>query len=170
MTNEELFGTLCTRFDQVEERWYARIDLVEQRLNEKIDQVEERLSARIDEVEQRLNARIDEVEQRLNARIDEVEQRLDARIDQLELRLTEVQQRLDARIDHLEEDMNRWMVKIESITQQNMLPRMDVIQDQYENHYKSLLQLPEKVDQLCIDMKIVKQVVERHSVQLKVVR
>lgn len=144
MTDKELLLAISSMMDTKLKPINARIDALEKNLNARIDAVEKNLNARIDAVESRINAvesRIDAVEANLNARIDAVESRIDA-----------VEMNLNARID-----------RTNQLLENQVLPRLNEIETCYLSTYERYQQGVEKIEQLQLDVEVIKDVLIEHG-------
>lgn len=113
-------------------------------LEYRIDQLDEKLSNRIDTVEHRLSNRIDELDQRLSSQIAEVDQRLSSQIAELDQRLSF--------------DIKKICIDIES----DIKPRLQNIESCYIDTSKRHNANIEKIDNLEMNMDIVKSVLKDH--------
>ena len=107
--------------------------------------------------------------QRVDERFDKVDERLEkveVRLDKVEDRLEEVEVRLDKVEDRVEK-MDKRLRKVELQTENDVVPRLQVIGGCYLDTYKRYQTGTEDMDTLKTDMEVVKKVVAEHSIKLK---
>jgi len=95
-----------------------------------------------------INARIDALERR----IDAVEKNLNARIDAVESRIDAVEMNLNARID-----------RTNQLLENQVLPRLNEIETCYLSTYERYQQGVEKIEQLQLDVEVIKDVLIEHG-------
>ena len=149
MTDNELLLAISDIMDKKIHPLEVKISSVEESLSEKIDAVEKSLNDKINFVEKSLNDKIDSVEQNLNAKIDSVEQNL------------------NAKIDSVERTLQNQIIKINLHLENNFSPRLQNIEDCYLSTYERYKNRNEQLDQLQLDVSVIKRVVIDHSERLK---
>lgn len=95
-----------------------------------------------------INARIDALERR----IDAVEKNLNARIDAVESRIDAVEMNLNAKID-----------RTNQLLENQVLPRLNEIETCYLSTYERYQQGVEKIEQLQLDVEVIKDVLIEHG-------
>ena len=145
MTDDELLLAISDIMDKKIQPLETKIDTVEKNLTSEI----KRLDKKIDAVEQSLNAKIDSVEQSLNAKIDSVEQSL------------------NTKIDSVERTLQNQIIKINRQMENDFSPRLQNIEDCYLSTYERYKSRNEQLDQLQLDVSVIKRVVIDHGERLK---
>ena len=101
-------------------------------------------------------------------RLDGIDERLDG-IDERLDRMDEHFEKVDKRLDNLEqgmEDLQARTKHLEITMENDIVPRLQNIEDCYLTTYKRYAEGIEKQDSLVEDVSVLKIVVERHSAQI----
>ncbi len=127
----------------------AMEDLLDRKLDEKLD---EKLDQKFDEKLKPINDKLE---------------KLDGRVTNLETSMKDLQEgmeKLDKRTSKLEADMT--YVKVD-LLENNVIPRLNTIEKCYVDTSKRYLERTDQIDRIDLDVSVLKQVVTRHSEQLK---
>ena len=148
MTDNELLLSISNIMD-------TKLNCLENRMDKRFDA----LDKKIDNVEEKLNRRIDEVEVRIDAvevHIDAVEENLNRRIDKVEENLGKVEDRLNAKIH-----------KTNLLIENQVLPRIKEIESCYLSTFERYQKEGTKIEQLQLDVNIIKDVLIEHGEKIK---
>ena len=118
------------------------------------------LDTKIDDVESSLYSKIDHMGQLLNAKIDHVEQSLNAKIDSVE-------QSLNAKIDSVENSLQGQITKINICLENDIKPRLQNIEECYLSTFERYKSRSEQLDQLQLDVSVIKRVLIDHGDKLQ---
>jgi hypothetical protein len=121
------------------------------------------LEAKIERVEDSLHNKIDLVEQALTSEIV----KLDNKIDAVEQALTSEIVKLDNKIDAVDKNLQNQITRINLFNENVVMPRLQTIESCYLSTYERYKDRNEQIDQLQLDISVIKRVVIDHGEQLR---
>ena len=108
----------------------------------------------------------------MDTKLNSLEKHMDEKMDAMEIRLNnkidEVEIRLDCKIDVVEESLGGRIHRTNLILENQVLPRIKEIESCYLSTYERYKQGNTKIEQLQLDVSIIKDVLLEHTEKLKV--
>ena len=156
--NDELqmvVNTILDEMGQMENRFNTAVNMVVDEMGQMEDRINKRMDEKfqkVDEKFQRIDKQFQKVDERFQ-RIDEKFQRVDERLERLETRMESTEGRL---------------MKIEvDLLENNVIPRLNTIEECYLSTCNRYLASSERMDGAFTDIDLLKRVVSDHSEKLQ---
>ena len=103
----------------------------------------------------------------LEAKIERVEDSLHNKIDLVEQALTSEIVKLDNKIDAVDKNLQNQITRINLFNENVVMPRLQTIESCYLSTYERYKDRNEQIDQLQLDISVIKRVVIDHGEQLR---
>ena len=103
----------------------------------------------------------------LEAKIEHVEDSLHNKIDLVEQALTSEIVKLDNKIDAVDKNLQNQITRINLFNENVVMPRLQTIESCYLSTYERYKDRNEQIDQLQLDISVIKRVVIDHGEQLR---
>ncbi len=103
----------------------------------------------------------------LEAQINRVEDSLHNKIDLVEQALTSEIVKLDNKIDAVDKNLQNQITRINLFNENVVMPRLQTIESCYLSTYERYKDRNEQIDQLQLDISVIKRVVIDHGEQLR---